>query len=57
MQPLHVACSNGHKETAKLLLSYGGDANAVAAAGFTPLHMAANGSTDCPELCDGHHCI
>jgi ankyrin repeat protein len=23
-----------------------------AAAGFTPLHMAANGSTDCPELCD-----
>jgi ankyrin repeat protein len=36
----------------KVLLSYGADANAVTTAGFTPLHMAANGSTDCPELCD-----
>jgi ankyrin repeat protein len=52
-QPLHLACSKGHKETdPKVLLSYGADANAVTTAGFTPLHMAANGSTDCPELCD-----
>jgi ankyrin repeat protein len=27
-QPLHLVCSKGHKETEKLLLSYGADANA-----------------------------
>jgi ankyrin repeat protein len=40
-QPLHLACSKGHKETEKLLLSYGADANAVRRNGWTPLHMAA----------------
>jgi ankyrin repeat protein len=38
--PLHLACSKGYKETEKLLLSCGADANAVATVGSTPLHIA-----------------
>jgi ankyrin repeat protein len=38
-QPLHLACSKGHKETEKLLLSYGADANELTKDGWTPLHI------------------
>jgi ankyrin repeat protein len=52
MQPLHLACWKGHKETAKLILSHGADANALDKDGWTPLHTATDASTDCPEVCE-----
>jgi ankyrin len=49
---LHLACSKGYKETEKLLLSYGADANELTKDGWTPLHIAAHEPTDCPEVCE-----
>ena len=51
-QPLHLACKKGHRETGKLLLSHGADANAVNKNGWTLLHVAASGQKDCPEMCE-----
>ena len=44
--PLHIACENGHTETASVLLVAGADANAVKDNSATPLHIACrNGHT------------
>ena len=51
-QPLHLACTQDHIETVKFLISQGADANAVNKYGNTPLHTAAVGKKDCPELCE-----
>ena len=50
-QPLQWACKRGHVETGNLLLSCGADTNAVNKCGQTPLHTAASGESDCPEMC------
>ena len=50
-QPLHVACKHVYTETVKLMVSCGSDTNAVNKHGQTPLHTAAGGEKDCPELC------
>lgn len=39
--PLHVACSNGHKEAAQILLQHGATTTSVDRNGETPLHYAA----------------
>ena len=48
-QPLHFACTEGHKQTGKLLLSHVTDSNTVNKYGETPLHAAPSGEEDCPE--------
>jgi ankyrin repeat protein len=40
--PLHDACSNGHTDMAKWLVSNGADINAKNDSGSTPLHLANN---------------
>ena len=51
-QPLHLASLKGHLETGKVLVSRGADTNAVNKGGHAPLHVAAAGEKDCPELCE-----
>ena len=51
-QPLHFACQKAHTETVKWMMSLGMDANAVNKHGQTPLHTAAGGEKDYPELCE-----
>ena len=50
-QPLHLACRRGHTKSSNVLLSWGADAVALNIARQTPLHTAAGGWKDCPELC------
>ena len=50
-QPLHLACKRGHTRTSHLLLFNGADVNTLNENGQTPLHTAAGGWEDCPELC------
>ena len=50
-QPLHLACKRGHTRTSHLLLSNGADVKGLNENGQTPLHKAAGGWEDCPELC------
>ena len=50
-QPLHLACSQGHTEVSRRLLSNGANASASNANGQTSLHFAAGGQKDCSELC------
>jgi len=45
---LHLACANGHKDVAELLLENGADVNAENKGGHTPLHIATR-STQCHE--------
>eukprot|EP00698_Gefionella_okellyi_P023395 TRINITY_DN7985_c0_g1_i1.p1 TRINITY_DN7985_c0_g1~~TRINITY_DN7985_c0_g1_i1.p1 ORF type:complete len:2097 (+),score=350.14 TRINITY_DN7985_c0_g1_i1:158-6448(+) len=40
--PLHFACLNGHKKTARLLVLHGADVNKANLDGNTPLHLAAS---------------
>jgi ankyrin repeat protein len=51
-QPLHWACQKGHSETVKLMVSYGGNIDAVNNYRCTPLHKAAGKVKDCPKLCE-----
>jgi ankyrin repeat protein len=51
-QPLHFACQNCHLETVKLMVSHGANVDAVNNCRYTPLHKAAGGVKDCPELCE-----
>jgi ankyrin repeat protein len=51
-QPLHWACHECHSETVKLMVSHGANVDVVNNHGETPLHKAANGWEDCPELCE-----
>ena len=51
-QPLHLACKQHNTETVKLMLSHGADPNAVNKPRQTPLHIAAGGEKNCPELCE-----
>ena len=39
--PLHLACSQGHLETVKILINAGSTINVVAGEHGTPLHCAA----------------
>ena len=50
-QPLHLASKQSHTATSILLISKGAFVNAVNTCGQTPLHKAAGGKTECPELC------
>ncbi|XP_062505019.1 ankyrin-3-like [Corticium candelabrum] len=50
-QPLHLACKRGHTSASLFLLSHGADVNALNEYGQTPLHTAAGGEEDNPELC------
>lgn len=38
---LHVACANGYKNVASLILDHGADLNVVDNQYWTPLHLAA----------------
>jgi ankyrin repeat protein len=51
-QPLHCACLEGHLETVKLMVSHGANVDEIGNFGITPLHLAAAGEKDCPELCE-----
>ena len=48
---LHIAARNGDIQTVQLLVDCGADVNALNGDGQTPLHTAAGGWKDCPELC------
>ena len=48
---LHIAARNGDIQTVQLLVDCGADVNALNKDGQTPLHTAAGGEEDCPELC------
>ena len=48
---LHLACKRRHTSTSRFLLSHGAVVNALNEYGQTPLHTAAGGEKDCPELC------
>ena len=48
---LHIAARNGDIQTVQLLVDCGADVNALNEDGQTPLHTAAGGLKDCPELC------
>lgn len=41
MLQLHVACANGYKNVASLILDHGADLNVVDNQYWTPLHLAA----------------
>ncbi|XP_062499080.1 serine/threonine-protein phosphatase 6 regulatory ankyrin repeat subunit B-like [Corticium candelabrum] len=49
--PLHLACKRGHTRTSRLLVSNRADINAVNKTEQTPLHTAAGGEKDYPEMC------
>ncbi|XP_062512429.1 serine/threonine-protein phosphatase 6 regulatory ankyrin repeat subunit B-like [Corticium candelabrum] len=49
--PLHLAVRKGHTRTSRLLVSREADVNSLNEDGQTPLHTAAGGDKDCPELC------
>ena len=49
---LHIAIRHGMTVTVQLLVDCGADTNAVNKDGQTPLHAAAGGEEDCPELCE-----
>jgi hypothetical protein len=51
-QPLHEAYKQYHDKTMGLLISQGADVNGISNPGQTPLHTAACGWKDCPELCE-----
>ena len=48
---LHIAARNGDIQAVQLLVDFGADVNALNGCGQTPLHTAAGGEKDCPELC------
>ena len=48
---LHIAARNGDIQAVQLLVDCGADVNALNGCGQTPLHTAAGGEKDCPELC------
>ena len=48
---LHLAVGNVNIQTVQLLVDCGADVNALNEDGQTPLHTAAGGEKDCPELC------
>ena len=48
---LHIASRTYNIAIVQLLVNYGADTNPVNKCGQTPLHMAAGGWKDCPELC------
>ena len=48
---LHIASTNDDTQTVQLLVDCGADVNALNEDGQTPLHTAAGGKKDCPELC------
>ena len=48
---LHIAVEEGHIQTVQLLVDCGADVNVLNEYGQTPLHTAAGGERDCPELC------
>ena len=48
---LHIVARNGDIQTVQLLVDCGADVNALNEDGQTPLHTAAGGEKDCPELC------
>ena len=49
--PLHIAARNIDIETVQLLVDCGADVNALNEDGQTPLHRAAVGEYDCPDVC------
>ena len=49
---LHIAARHGMMTTVQLLLECGADSKAENKHGQRPLHMAAGGENDCPELCE-----
>ena len=49
---LHIAARHGMVATVLLLVNCGADSKAVNTNGQTPLHTAADGENDCPELCE-----
>ena len=50
-QPLHLACRQSHTKIVKWLLCHDVDTNAMNKHKQSPLHMAAGGRKDCPDLC------
>ena len=48
---LYIAVRNGDIQIVQMLLDCGADVNALNEDGQTPLHTAAGGEKDCPELC------
>ena len=48
---LHIAARYGDIQTVQLLVDCGADVNALNEDEQTPLHTAATGEKDCPELC------
>ena len=51
-QALHLTCYHGHMKTGIMLIHHEADTNALSKHGQTPLHRAAGGEIDCPELCE-----
>ena len=49
---LHITSRPGMFAAVQLLLDLGADTNAMNKSGQTPLHVAAGGEKDCPELCE-----
>ena len=50
-RPLHIAARNGDIQNVQLLVDCGADVSVLNEDGQTPLHTAAGGKKDCPELC------
>lgn len=51
--PLHIACAQGHKKCAYVLLNAGANVNAITDTGWTPAHFACEAGQVGGGRCNG----